>query len=233
MNDEVVNLDELQECECCCDEFVTVSPTDPEYFNKLYKDEGVYVNLKEKNGLSYLSWATAWAAVKSKFPEANKHLHKNKDGRFWFDDGKTGWVEVSVIVSGIVHTEILPIMDYKNTCISAEKITAAEANKSYKRCLAKACALHGLGLKVYEGEDLSDFKAHRGGRKKAAETESVSPELKAKQEELTNLCKEKVKTVKRDDIYATIAKLNNGNKNIKSITTVELCAQIIDAVKKM
>lgn len=232
MNEEVMNLEELQECEGCC-ECVPVL-MDKEYFKKLYTNEGVYANLKEKNGLSYLSWATAWAAVKSEYPDAFYHIHRNENGRFWFDDGKSGWVEVTVVISGLPHSEILPIMDFRNACIPVEKITAAEANKSYKRCLTKACAIHGLGLKVYEGEDLSDFKTPRGGKKKGADpAETVSPELKAKQEELTNLCKEKVKTVKRDDIYATIAKLNNGNKNIKSITTVELCTQIIDAVKKM
>ncbi|MCD8289896.1 MAG: DUF1071 domain-containing protein, partial [Prevotella sp.] len=83
-------------------------------------------------------------------------MDENGNTRFWHDDGKTGWVEVFVTINGLTHNEVLPIMDYKNTAIAADKITSSDANKTYKRCLTKALAMHGLGVYVYMGEDLPE-----------------------------------------------------------------------------
>lgn len=114
--------------------------------------------IKEKNGLKYLSWASAWAEVKKVCPDATHRvipqiLDEAGNTRFWHDDGKTGWVEVGVTINGIEHIEQLAIMDFKNKSIPAEAITSVDANKSVKRCLVKACALHGLAIHIYEGED--------------------------------------------------------------------------------
>ena len=76
--------------------------------------------------------------------------------RFWHDDGKTGWVEVGVTVNGNEVVEVLAIMDFKNKSMPADQITSVDANKAMKRCLVKAIAMHGLGLYIYEGEDLPE-----------------------------------------------------------------------------
>ena len=47
-------------------------------------------------------------------------------------------------------------MDFKNKPIPAENITSIEANKSIQRSLTKACARHGVGLYIFEGEDLPE-----------------------------------------------------------------------------
>ena len=116
--------------------------------------------VKEKGGLTYLSWSSAWAEVKKKYPEATyriiPQIDESGNTRFWHDDGKTGWVEVCVTIEDISHTEVLAIMDFKNKSIPAENITSVDANKSLKRCLVKALAMHGLGLYIYEGEDLPE-----------------------------------------------------------------------------
>ena len=117
--------------------------------------------VKEKGGLSYLSWSSAWSEVKKKYPDATYEIKPQvmDDGgntRFWHDDGKTGWVEVSVTIGGITHTEVLAIMDFKNKSMPADQITSVDANKAMKRCLVKAIAMHGLGLYIYEGEDLPE-----------------------------------------------------------------------------
>lgn len=114
---------------------------------------------KEKNGLRYLSWARAWDELKKVYPDAYFEVHKQViddigTKRPWFDDGKTGWVEVSVTINGNTATEWLAIMDYKNNAIPADAIKSTDANKAFKRCLTKACALHGLALYLYEGDDL-------------------------------------------------------------------------------
>ncbi len=129
-------------------------------FNTL-NDVDVSDKVKEKGGLSYLSWASTWSEVKKRYPNATYHIHPQTmdeygNTRFWHDDGKTGWVEVSVTINEITHTEILAIMDFKNKSIPADQITSVDANKSEKRCLVKACAMHGLGLYIYEGEELPE-----------------------------------------------------------------------------
>ena len=45
-------------------------------------------------------------------------------------------------------------MDYKNKAISSPN--AMDVNTAMQRCLAKAIALHGLGLYIYAGEDLPE-----------------------------------------------------------------------------
>lgn len=129
-------------------------------FSILYRTP-VEEKLKEKGNLKYLPWAAAWAEVKKVYPDAQykiipQIMDENFNARFWHDDGKTGWVEVGVTIEGNEIIEILPIMDFKNKSIAAENITSVDANKSVKRCLVKACAMHGLGLMVYLGEELTE-----------------------------------------------------------------------------
>lgn len=123
-------------------------------------NKDVSKKIKEKNKLKYLSWASAWAEVKKSFPDATFKVYEfkmaNGNPRFWFDDGHTGWVKVGVTIEGLEHIEDLPIMDFRNQAIAADKITSVDANKSMKRCLTKACALHGLALHIFEGEDLAE-----------------------------------------------------------------------------
>jgi len=111
-------------------------------------------HIEKKNGLSYVSWAWAWDTLMKLYPTANAEVHEDRNSRPWFDDGNTGWVKVSVTVEGITRTEYLPIMDYRNKSIPAEKITSFDANTSVQRALTKAIARHGLGLYIYAGEDL-------------------------------------------------------------------------------
>lgn len=117
--------------------------------------------IKEKNGFSYLPWAVAWSEVKKRYPEANYYIDKQimdeyGNTRYWHDDGKSGWVDVTVEINGIVHSVNLSIMDNRNQALPAEKITSVDANKSLMRCLVKACALHGLSVHIFFGEDLPE-----------------------------------------------------------------------------
>lgn len=116
---------------------------------------------REKNGLTYLPWAAAWAEVKKHYPEATYHIYPQiidelGNERFWHTDGKSGWVKVGVTIEGIEQIEVLAIMNLKNQAIPAENITSTEANKAKQRCLVKACAMHGLAVNIYLGEDLPE-----------------------------------------------------------------------------
>ena len=117
--------------------------------------------VKTKNGLTYLSWSSAVAEVKKLYPDMEVKIYPQimdqfGNTRFWHDDGKTGWVEVGVTINGKEEREVLAIMDFKNKSIPTENITSTDANKAIKRCMVKAIALHGMGLYVYEGEDLPE-----------------------------------------------------------------------------
>jgi len=113
-------------------------------------------HVEKKNGLSYLTWAWAWAELKKKCPDANYVIHENEAGWNYFTDGRTCWVKTSVTVEGLTHTLTLPVMDYKNNSIVLDKVTSFDVNKAIMRCLVKTISLFGLGLYIYAGEDLPE-----------------------------------------------------------------------------
>lgn len=117
--------------------------------------------IKTKQNMKYISWSTAWSEVKKFDPNASFRIYPQEmdncgNTRFWHDDGRSGWVEVGVTICGQEHIEVLAIMDMRNKAIAADAITSVEANKSYKRCMVKAIALHGLASHIFEGEDLPE-----------------------------------------------------------------------------
>lgn len=111
---------------------------------------------EKKNGLTYLSWAWAWAEVKKLFPTATYTIYEAANGCFYHTDGKTCWVKTGVTIEGIEHIEYLPVMDFRNASITLEKVTSFDVNKAIQRSLTKAVARHGLGLYIYAGEDLPE-----------------------------------------------------------------------------
>ena len=65
---------------------------------------------------------------------------------------------MSVSVCNLIHTTYLPVMDYANKSIKIESINTFDINKSIQRALAKAIAMHGMGLYVFRGEDIPEGK---------------------------------------------------------------------------
>lgn len=149
---------------------------------------------KSKNGLTYVPWSSAWAAIKEKYPDATykiweQQIDETGAGRPWFTDGKHGWTKVSVTVDGVEHTMTLPIMDMRNKAIPVENIDPTNANKSMMRCLVKCCAMHGLGMYVYEGEELPDEMS------KANELRDECWDLVCNKSKLSDKAKAKVKEI--------------------------------------
>lgn len=119
----------------------------------------VQEHVEQKNGLSYLSWAWAWAEVKKLYPLARYKIYERETewGEVnYFTDGRTCWVKTGVEIEGLEHIEELPVMDYKNKSIPYDKVTSFDVNKAIQRSLTKALARHGLGLYIYAGEDLPE-----------------------------------------------------------------------------
>lgn len=191
------------------------------YFTELYSID-VRDKTKQKNGLNYLSWAAAWAEVKKIHPDATYTVYENENGRYWFDDGRTAWVKTGVTINGIEHIERLPVMDFKNKSLAADSVTSMDANKALQRSLTKACGRHGVGLYIYEGEDMPEETK----RQKTALSEAAA--------KVTNLAKTKIaEGVDKNAIYAVIEKYTGGNKNPSAISTVEDCTNAFNEIEQL
>jgi hypothetical protein len=113
---------------------------------------------ERKNGLTYLSWAWAWAEVLKIDPQATwvPMMSGGMGGEApWFSlpDGSM-LVGVTVTIKGHAKQCLLPVMDHRNKAI--KNPDAFALNTAVMRCLAKCIAMHGLGLYIYAGEDLPE-----------------------------------------------------------------------------
>ena len=109
---------------------------------------------ERKGNLTYLSWAWAWAEVLKIDPAASWVAHEWADRPAMFLPDGSAMVKVSVTVKGDTKLCVLPIMDNRNRAI--QNPDAFAVNTAIMRCLAKAIAMHGLGLYIYAGEDLPE-----------------------------------------------------------------------------
>ncbi len=111
-------------------------------------------HLEKKGNLSYLSWAWAWAEVLKIDPAASWVAHEWAGRPAMFLPDGSAMVKVSVTVKGDTKLCVLPVMDNRNRAI--QNPDAFAVNTAIMRCLAKAIAMHGLGLYIYAGEDLPE-----------------------------------------------------------------------------
>lgn len=113
---------------------------------------------EKKNGLTYLSWAWAWAEVLKLDPLAvwvplQFGPKANRTPYLQLPDGSM-MVGVHVQMKGNGRSCMLPVMDHRNKAI--KNPDAFAVNTAMMRCLAKAIAMHGLGLYIYAGEDVPE-----------------------------------------------------------------------------
>jgi len=113
--------------------------------------------VEKKGSQSYLSWAVAWGLAKAEYPTLQRIVYEDQvTGLNYFNDGKSSYVKVGVVIDGLEHIDYLPIMDFRNKSISIDAVTSMDVNKTIQRSTVKALALHGLGLQMWSGEDLID-----------------------------------------------------------------------------
>ncbi len=142
-------------------------------FNELY---AVNVNdyVEQKNGLTYLSWASAWAEFKKRCPDATYEIVKFDGAPYFYDENLGYMCYTRVTANGQTHEMWLPVMDAKNKAMKAypytymtkeygkmvektvQPATMFDVNKTIMRCLTKNLAMFGLGLYIYAGEDLPE-----------------------------------------------------------------------------
>ena len=170
---------------------------------------------EQRNGLTYLSWAWAWAEVKKRYPGATYTIYENTDGLFYHTDGMTAWVKTGVTIEGLEHIEYLPVMDFKNKSIPLEKITSFDVNKAIQRSLTKALARHGMGLYIYAGEDLPE-----------EEKKAKDEERKAQEE----IARQKIDEVKVNALREKMANDGVDEENLLKICKLEKLEDMTEAV---
>ena len=113
----------------------------------------VNAKIEKKGDLSYLSWAWAVDQLLQRDPSATWD-YRWLDGQPFCKIGDTAMVFCTVRAFGVERTAQLPIMDHRNKPIPNPD--AFQVNTAMQRCLAKAIALHGIGLYIYAGEDVPE-----------------------------------------------------------------------------
>ena len=130
------------------------------------------INIPTKNnqGKNYIPWNTLWAELKKVHPNANYEFHCDDNGVPYFNSAIGLFVKVSVTVDDITHTMTRPVYNkamksmrvepYEyNTKNGKKQVAQAQAddvNDAQMRCFAKAMAMHGLGLFVFEDKQYAD-----------------------------------------------------------------------------
>ena len=117
-------------------------------------------HVEKKGKFSYLSWAWAHDYLAKLDPDFDWWLHDFPAAA----DGQIKWpymatpagcfVRVTVKFKGRERTHTYPVLNHQNKPIQAEDLNAFDVNTSQMRAFAKCCALHGLGLYIFSGEDL-------------------------------------------------------------------------------
>lgn len=113
---------------------------------------------EKKGGLTYLSWAWAWAEVLKIDPRATWVVHQygppgmSVQPCMWI--GETAMVHTTVTVNGVARECLLPVMDNRNNAV--KNPDARKISDAIMRCMTKAIAMHGLGLYIYAGEELPE-----------------------------------------------------------------------------
>ena len=146
-------------------------------FNTLNKVD-VSLITKDKGGKTYLSWAHAWAEVKKKFDSVSYEIERFNGLPYLYDDNTGYMIFTSVTIDEETHPMWLPVMDGANNAMKKERYfyevkewvnrkptgnmikkwvepaTMFDINKAIMRCLVKNLAMFGLGLYIYQGEDI-------------------------------------------------------------------------------
>lgn len=121
-------------------------------------DVSEWTETKGNMKLAYLSWPFAVDLLMNEDPGAYWEFH---DPKVYND---TMMVSCTVTAFGKSISMHLPVMDHTNKAI--KNPDAFMINKNMMRCLVKAIACHGLGLKLYAGEDLPSDEINKAEAEK-------------------------------------------------------------------
>ena len=89
-------------------------------------------------------------------PTMTYEIVQDNDGMPFFSRGNVHIVKTKVTMFGETKEMFLPIMDNKHNAV--DKPNSRQINDNIMRCLAKNIAMFGIGLPLYVGEDLAQFR---------------------------------------------------------------------------
>lgn len=158
-------------------------------FNEL---NAINVNeyIEKKKDLSYLSWTYAIGEISKRY-NFDYEIEKFENNLPYVYDENTGYmVFTKVTINGKTKEMWLPVMDSNNKAMKKEEYeyttkngkkkveacTMFDVNKTIMRCLVKNLAMFGLGLYVYNGEDLPQVEKEELEKEKYI-TEEQAKEL--------------------------------------------------------
>lgn len=146
-------------------------------FEELYATD-VTGKMKAKNGMTYTPWAAAYAEIAKKVPGVTYEIVRFGEKQIPYVATDLGiMVFTNMTVDGVTREMCLPVMDASNRplktfdyTITKKKgdktidvtipaATMFDINKSIMRCLAKNCAMFGVGLHLWLGEDVPEAVA--------------------------------------------------------------------------
>ena len=170
---------------------------------KLNVNDKVETRKSGKTELKYLSWSYAVAEFTKAYPNFTYEI-KMFDGKPYIYDENTGYMVFTSITAEEQTKEMwLPVMNSANKAMKKEKYTYMvkktdkytgeeklvemtvepatmfDINKTIMRCLVKNMAMFGLGLYIYNGEDLPESEEPKQPTKptpKPATIPSITPQ---------------------------------------------------------
>jgi len=145
--------------------------------------------IEKKNGLSYLSWSYAVAEFTKAYPDFKYEIKTFNNLPYMYDENTGYMVFTSITADGQTKDMWLPVMDNNNKAMKnkpyayktsyGEKMVAQatmfDVNKAIMRCLVKNMAMFGLGLYIYNGEDLPEETKEKP-TPKTATIPSITPQ---------------------------------------------------------
>jgi hypothetical protein len=115
-------------------------------FEKLFAVD--LTDQKDKKGqFTYLSWTDAWQIINQECNNVDYEIHDD----VVFPDG-TVEVRVTVEIDGSKRMMWLPVKNHQQKAIVNPD--ARQVSDARMRCLVKCLAMFGLGLYIYQGEDI-------------------------------------------------------------------------------
>lgn len=228
----------------------------PEPKNKIVFATGSAIDTSpyqfEKNGQKYLPWSKALELMKLNWADAKvtkcsfettkviSSLIAEAEGAKsyentvvkvempYFTDGRTCFVKTRVEIPSENVDEYctLPIMDHRNQCISADKVTMSDVNKAQQRCMAKNIAMAtGIGLSLWHREEISEL----------AKEQKIIDNLEKGGLKETTIAKFKALITKGFDRAMLVAWLqsNFGTTNPRAIESEEILNRLSEELDKL
>lgn len=221
-------------------------------FDALYK-MNLNDKVEKKDNLTYLTWSEAWKAFKEVHPSATYRVISNPDTKLpYFADDIGVMVFTEVTADDLTLPMFLPVLNSANKPMklqsyaykvwdkqnsryverTCEAVTMFDVNRALMRCLVKNLAMFGLGLYIYQGEDMpteeqagAEIKPATQPQQKASaskpqqQTTASQPQSKEQIEELKRKISSATDVSALVNIYMDNTPLVEGNAEIKNLIT--------------